>query len=153
MRWRCWIWMGLGLILGMATVTAASSRVIKVLPHWIDAQGRVALSPSLFERDAYQAKLRQEPAARHGMRFDVQWKAGSARGVDLTLRIELVTPGTSRSQPLVIEKGVRAKSGRSRWTQVLLQGQTYRDAGDVIAWRASLWNGTELLAEQRSFLW
>jgi len=137
----------------MSTVTAASSRVIKVLPHWIDAQGRVALSPSLFERDAYQAKLRQEPALQRGMRFDVQWKAGDARGADLTLRLELVTPGTSRTQPLVLEQPVRAKSGRSRWTQVLLQGQAYREAGEIIAWRASLWKGTRLLAEQRSFLW
>ena len=40
-----------------------TARVIKVLHHLIDAKGRNALAPSLFERDAYQIHLRENPEA------------------------------------------------------------------------------------------
>ena len=49
-----------------------------MLPHYLDKEGRHTLSPSLYERDAYQAILRQNPEKRGGMRFDVQWKARGA---------------------------------------------------------------------------
>ena len=52
----------------------ATGRVIKVLPHFLDLQGRAALSPSLYDRDAYQAVLRDHPEKRSGLRFDMQWK-------------------------------------------------------------------------------
>ncbi len=40
------------------SATAAPAKVIKVLPHFLDQKGRHALSPSLYDRDAYQAHLR-----------------------------------------------------------------------------------------------
>ena len=53
---------------------ADGARVVKVLPHFLDLQGRHTLSPSLFERDAYQALLRKNPGQRSAVRFDVQCK-------------------------------------------------------------------------------
>jgi len=38
---------------------AASGRVVKVLPLLLDLKGRDAVSPSLYDRDAYQVYLRQ----------------------------------------------------------------------------------------------
>jgi hypothetical protein len=148
-------WLLLGLVLGASpfvSVEAASAKIIKVLPHYVDREGRIALSPSLFERDAYQALLRRDRNLCSGLRFDVQWKAKPAAGT-LKLRLELVTPTVSRVRPLVLELPVRPKALGSRWSRVALEGEAFRTAGEVTAWRASLWNGDQLLAEQHSFLW
>ena len=40
---------------GAAAATAQTGRVVKVLPLYLDLKGRDAISPSLFDRDAYQA--------------------------------------------------------------------------------------------------
>ena len=57
----------------IATVAsqAAEGKIIKVLPHLLDKKGRHTLSPSLYERDAYQAKLRTHPEDISALRFDV----------------------------------------------------------------------------------
>ena len=149
-------WLLLGLVLGaslLVSAEAASTKIVKVLPHYVDREGRIALSPSLFERDAYQALLRQDRSLCSALRFDVQWKAKLAATTRLRLRLELVTATVSRERPLVLEQPVRPKALGSRWSRVALEGETFRKAGEVIAWRASIWDGDQLLAEQRSFLW
>jgi len=133
---------------------AASGKVIKVLPHYLDREGRIAQSPSLFERDAYQAILRQDRSLCSALRFDIQWKAKKpVKSADLTLRLELVTSTVSNERPLVLEQPVRRKTLGSRWSSILLEGEAFRAAGELIAWRVSLWDGDRLVAEQRSFLW
>src|SRR5438876_12384074 len=62
------------LLLAALPATSATGRVIKVLPEFLDLQGRSSLAPSLYERDAYQAVLREHPERRAGIRFYVQWK-------------------------------------------------------------------------------
>ena len=44
--------LGLVLLLSAALAHAGSGKLLKVLPHFLDREGRHALSPSLFERDA-----------------------------------------------------------------------------------------------------
>ena len=71
------------LLLGGAPLKADSpetARVIKVLHHLIDAKGRNALAPSLFERDAYQVHLRENSELVAGSRFDIQFKARRSEG-------------------------------------------------------------------------
>ena len=48
------------------------------------------MSPSLYERDAYQARLRAHPEHRYGMRFDVQWRADR----EGFIRLEVVDAAT-----------------------------------------------------------
>src|ERR1051326_6861283 len=67
----------------------ATGRVIKVLPHFLDLQGKHTTSPSLFGRDAYQYFLRQHPEQRSGIRFDVEWKSRGPKTEPLKLRVEL----------------------------------------------------------------
>ncbi len=62
---------------------AVTGRVIKTLPLFLDLQGHDALSPSLFDRDAYQAYLRQHTNEISAIRFDVLWKASNAKGADI----------------------------------------------------------------------
>ncbi|HWQ91390.1 MAG TPA: hypothetical protein VN673_06945, partial [Clostridia bacterium] len=134
---------------------AATGRVKKVLPHFLDSEGRHTLSPSLYDRDAYQATLRTNPQRRAGMRFDVHWKTkGPAyEPVRLLLEVRGVAEGRLPKQ-IVLE--APAESGRKwlgRWTGITLSKTNYEYLGEVTAWRVSLWEGNKLLAEQKSFLW
>ncbi|MDE3068782.1 MAG: hypothetical protein KGJ60_14710 [Verrucomicrobiota bacterium] len=128
-------------------------RVLKVLPLLLDLQGRDALSPSLFDRDAYQAQLRERTNDVSGVRFDVLWKASHARGQTLKLRVELRGIG-ARSLPTwaALEQTVRPGFFR-HWASLTLGGADYKRFGRLIAWRATLWEGGKMLGEQQSFLW
>jgi hypothetical protein len=128
---------------------AVTGRVVKVLPHLLDLKGRHALSPSLYDRDAYQAYLRKRPEEVSGLRFDVKWKAETAKDVALKLRVEL--RGKAPAQT-TFEKEVTAGMF-SRWTPLLLTGDDYKKFGEVTAWRVTLWDGEQMLGEQKSFLW
>jgi len=131
--------------------TAAEGRIIKVLPHFLDRQGRHALSPSLYDRDAYQAVLRKHPDKRSGLRFDIQWKAKFAGPNPMKLRIEL--RGTQLGEVQSLEQTVQNKGPFSRWSALTVQNEAYEELGDVVAWRATLWDGERMIAEQKSFLW
>ncbi len=126
-------------------------RLIKVLPHYLDREGRHSLSPSLYERDAYQAQLRKHPAQRSGLRFDVQWK--SHRAAPLKLRLDM--RGSQASQPTTatIETALPRPGVFSKWSSVALVGAEYKAFGELVAWRATLWDGDQRVAEQKSFLW
>lgn len=151
--WQCGIfWL---LLVALAVPgSAASGRVIKVLPHLLDREGRHTLSPSLYERDAYQARLRQHPEERSGIRFDVQWKTRSPAFGALKLRVELrgTAPGGVPRQ-LVLEQEVKPSHWFSHWANLTLTGEGYQQLGEVTAWRVSLWDEDELLGDQKSFLW
>src|SRR5215468_7709628 len=117
----------------------ATGRVIKVLPHFLDLKGRAALSPSLYDRDAYQVELREHPEKRSGIRFDMQWKTKGAVWSDLKLRVELrgVAQGEAPKQ-MVLERDLEGGGWFSHWTSVTLLGQDYKTIGEVTAWRVTL---------------
>lgn len=130
---------------------AAEGKVIKVLPHFLDKKGRHALAPSLYERDAYQAYLRKNPDARSALRFDIQWKARTSASPRLRLRLE--ARGSKQPRPVILESDVKRSRFFSRWSPLKLEGDAYRDFGELLAWRATLWDGERLVDEQKSFLW
>ena len=138
-----------------SSVGAATGRVLKVLPHYLDLKGRHALSPSLYDRDAYQAQLRQHPEQRSALRFDVLWRARVISGGKLKLRAEL--RGIARGElprEARLETEVEAKpGGTSLWSALKLEGENYQNLGEVTAWRVTLWDGEQLVGEQKSFLW
>jgi hypothetical protein len=133
---------------------SATGRVIKVLPHFLDLKGRAALSPSLYDRDAYQVVLRDHPEKRSGIRFDMQWKTKGTVWSDLKLRVELrgVAQGDSPKQ-IILEQDLQGGGWFSHWTSMRLAGEEYKTIGEVTAWRVTLWEGSDLLGEQKSFLW
>jgi hypothetical protein len=133
---------------------AATGRVIKVLPLFTDLQGRIAISPSLYDRDAYQVILRDHPEQRSGIRYDVQWKTKGPVWSQLKLRAQLrgVAQGNLPKE-LVLEKNVEAGGRFSHWTNLLLTGEDYKGLVEVTAWRVTLWEGDEMIGEQKSFLW
>lgn len=133
---------------------AATGRVTKVLPHFLDQKGRHSLSPSLYDRDAYQAQLRLHPEQRSALQFDVHWRASGVK-VKLKLRAEL--RGTAQGnlpRETTLETELKpGKSTISRWTSLRLAGADYKSFGEVTAWRVTLWDGEQLVGEQKSFLW
>ena len=145
----------LAALLTALPAVGGTGRVIKVLPEFLDLQGRTSLSPSLYERDAYQTALREHPERRSGVRFYVQWKAKGPIWEPLKLRVE--ARGVARGnlpQLLVLEEPLQnAGSKFTHWASPSIEGLTYRQFGGVTAWRATLWEGKRLLSEQKSFLW
>jgi hypothetical protein len=142
------------LLVAASQTYGATGRVIKVLPHFLDLKGRAALSPSLYDRDAYQVILREHSEKRSGIRFDMQWKTKGAVWSDLKLRVELrgVAQGDSPKQ-MILERALEGGGWFSHWTSMTLVGEDYKALGEVTAWRVTLWEGTDLLSEQKSFLW
>jgi len=152
---RAW-WTSVGLLVWLCSglgLQAGSPRIIKVLPHYLDKQSRHSLSPSLYERDAYQEFLRKNPDERAALRFDVNWTAKRSGSQRLLLRVELRSSGRDPADPIVLERMVRPARLFHTWSSLILEGDQYKEFGRLIAWRASLWRGKDLLAEQKSFLW
>jgi hypothetical protein len=138
-----------------AAASAATGKVIKVLPQFVDLKGRTALSPSLYDRDAYQAALRTQQATNvSGMRFAVQWKASGAGDKSLKLRVEIRGIAHGNLPPTVtLEKEVKPGFWFTHWAYLPLAGADFKRVGEVTAWRATLWDGDKMIGEQKSFLW
>ena len=154
MRWLPRYFIFVFLLAATFSAVAATGRVTKVLPHFLDLKGRHSLSPSLYDRDAYQAQLRQHPEQRSALRFDVLWRA---TGVKTKLKLRAELRGTAHGnlpRQTTLETELDPKlAGRSRWSKVKLAGEEYKNFGDVTAWRVTLWDGEQLVGEQKSFLW
>lgn len=149
--WR--LLMVVSLLLCGIAAGGASGAIKKVLPFYLDIEGRQSLSPSLYERDAYQAQLRANPEQISGLRFDVLWKG--PRRTELTVRVELRGSRSNETTRATIEAPLRYTGAGvfSRWSSVTLTGDKYQQFGELVAWRATLWWRDKLLAEERSFLW
>src|SRR5439155_11369429 len=109
-----------GVVAAIHAADAVTGRIVKVLPFFLDLQGRDALSPSLFDRDAYQALLREQTNQISGLRFDVLWKAAKAPEEKIKIAVELRGLGTN-SVPKIktLETNVVPGSIR-KWTAVPL---------------------------------
>lgn len=123
---------------------------MKVLPHFLDLKGHHSVSPSLFDRDAYQKILRENPEKRSGLRFDVQWKALPYDA--LVLRVEAKGMKGKEPKGVTLERVVQPGIF-SQWTPLTLDGEYYENFGELISWRALLLQGTNIVTEQKSFLW
>ena len=130
---------------------SSAPKVVKVLPHFLDLDGRVTLDPSLFERDAYQAVLRNHPVERNGLQFDIQWRAPATGR--LKLLVEMRGALSNRVTTARLELPLKTGGALSHWSKTALTSGDYARFGDLTAWRVSLWNGDALLAHQTSFLW
>ena len=153
MRRSCWFILSVFVFAATIAAHAASGKVIKVLPHLLDAQGRHTLSPSLYDRDAYQAQLRLHPEQRSALRFDVSWRAVNVKD-KLKLKVEL--RGTAKGdlpRSTSLESSFSPGHKTSAWAVLTLAGDDYKNFGEVTAWRVTLWDGEQLVGEQKSFLW
>ncbi len=132
---------------------AADGKVIKVLPQFLDAKAHASVSPSLYERDAYQAWLRKHPLDRAGLQLAVQWKASAVDWSKVKLRAELRGVTGNSVTNVTLEMPVKKTGLFSTWTYLKLEGDDFQKLGELAAWRVTLWEGGKLLAELQSFLW
>ena len=140
-------------IFGIADACKAASKISKVLPHLLDKQGRHTLSPSLLERDAYQAHLREKPDLCSGIRFDIKWTKGKHKSKNeslLKIKVELQTSGSIK--PIVLTQIIKLNQ-KGGWDALNLDGERYKAAGKIIGWRVLLIEDDKTIAERRSFLW
>ena len=134
--------------------TPVTGKVLKVLPQLLDQKGRSTISPSLFDRDAYQALLRSNADQVSGIRYDVNWKAKNAEFQTLTLRVELRGLHEEKvPREKTLETSIAGKRSLRKWTSVKLTGDDYAEFGRITAWRATLWCDGTLIDEYKSFLW
>jgi hypothetical protein len=140
------------LLLGIGSVHAAEVKILKVLPQHLDLQGRHALSPSLFDRDAYQAQLKKNPEQRSALRFEIQWKAPKKSG-EAEIRVELRGSAPAGTDTVTLKETAQPTGMFSKWKAVKLEGDAYKKLGDLIAWRVTIWQAGQPVAEQKSFLW
>ena len=128
-------------------------RIVKMLPLFLDLKGHDAVSPSLYDRDAYQAYLRQHTNEISAVRFDFLWQVENPSAAKYKLRIELrgIGAGGKPTQAVLDEEAPPPLL--RHWNFLVLGGAEYRNFGELIAWRATLWRGDQLLSEQKSFLW
>lgn len=124
----------------------------KVLVHLLDTNGVHTLHPSLLERDAYQGVLRKDASLRGGMQFDILVSA-LPPDASLVLRVEARGMRLAKPTHLRLEETLTNQARFRRWRKLSVRGSDYTDFGEMSAWRATLWHGTELVAEQKSFLW
>jgi hypothetical protein len=143
----------LGLCVTARAADAATGRVVKVLPFLVDRQGRIALSPSLFDRDAYQAQLRLHTNEVSAVRYDVLWSAKNAGDAKLTVRVELRGVDTNNLPKFETLETAVTPGFFHHWTALTLPGDEYKKFGGITAWRATLWDGDRLLDGEKSFLW
>jgi hypothetical protein len=152
---RCSVTATLLSLLLALSVQAGTGTIDKVLPFYLDKKEKYSLSPSLFERDAYQVELRMKPELRSGMVYRVQWNVKGKPSAPLKIRLELrgIAQGNLPKQ-LVIEQPVQKRRWLTQWASLYLKGEDYKTFGEVTAWRVTLWEGEDLLlGSQQSFLW
>lgn len=144
----------LALLLGLLVPAVALAEVglSKVLPHYLDRNGHHFLSPSLFERDAYQKWLRDNPEEQSGIRYDVRWRSNVAG--TYVIKVELRGDFEEKKQKtLAIAEEVERKGPGAKWTPLTLKGEDFENFGPIVAWRVTVSRDGVVLDEQTSFLW
>jgi hypothetical protein len=153
MRWLLMTLLLLGSLAAVVAADAMTGRIVKVLPLFLNLKGQDAISPSLYDRDAYQVYLRMHTNEVSAMRFDVLWSTSNAGNTNLAVRLELRGIGQGGVPRLVTLEQAVAPHYFRHWTSLPLAGDAYKNFGEVVAWHATLWSGDQMLAEQKSFLW
>ncbi|HEX4121158.1 MAG TPA: hypothetical protein VH619_11115 [Verrucomicrobiae bacterium] len=132
---------------------AGTGQVVKVLPQFLDKKGRTYLSPSLYERDAYQFVLRKSPARQAGLDLTIQWKAKHVDWTKLKLRAELRGLTDDTIHTITIEEPAKKPRFFGNWSDLKIDGEAFHSFGKLVAWRVTLWEGDHQLGELKSFLW
>src|SRR6267154_2243672 len=128
----------LGSLSAASAADAPTGYIVKMLPLFLDLKGHDALSPSLFDRDAYQVYLRQHTNEISAVRFDVLWSASAARDAKLKLRLELRGVGPDNlPRQLTLEQTVAPHFFR-HWTSFTLADADLKNFGELNSWRTTL---------------
>lgn len=143
----------LAVLVSFTPVARGSGSVDKVLPQLLDQQGRYTLSPSLYERDAYQFHLRKDPKLRNGVRLAVEWKAKKVNWSKLKLRAEMRFLLDDNLHTITMEEPAVKHGFLGNWSEFRVEGADFVTSGQLVAWRVTLWEGENQIGHLESFLW
>ena len=128
--------------------------ITKTLRHWLDLEGRHTTSPSLLDRDAYQAHLRDHPEEVSTLRFDLQLRFRTRDRSGYRIQVEIRHGSGSLIEIFSTETALKPRGKRrSFWNQIPISKKDYQALGDIIAWRVTVWEGPTPVARDESFLW
>ncbi len=122
------------LLLGSLVVAdagdALSGNIVKVLPLFLNLKGQDSISPSLYDRDAYQVYLRVHTNEISAIRYDILWSTSKTDDTKLTLRLELRGAGEGGiPRQTTLEQTVTPHYFR-HWTSLPLAGDDYKNLGE-----------------------
>ena len=137
---------------GCALLPPATANIDKVLPHFLDEDGRHSDGVGLLERDLYQLALRDEPDRISSIRFDIKWSGAGLDPKVTRLRLE-VRGSKAGAEPIVIDHNATADILSTTWTPIFVPPADYEKLGQMESWRVSLWEGDRQVAGHQSFLW
>jgi hypothetical protein len=149
----------LGLLAGAAAIglgacVSSGDSISKVKIYRLDTSRRVqAADPAIsFEHRHYLhgAITAEEVKAREGNYYTIFWSVADPRQ-PVTLRFEY-RQGKTGSKLMAVERAIE-KPARHNTTDVEITGDSFQEGGHVVAWRASLVRGKEVLATRQSYLW
>ena len=118
-----------GSLSAAAAADVPTGYIVKMLPLLLNKKGHDALSPSLYDRDAYQVYLRGHTNDVSAIRFDVLWRAVNVGDAKLKLRLELRGirfAGQFKPRQTTLEQSGRAAflpplDFRSRWAAATIK--------------------------------
>jgi len=130
-------------------LSACASRSTKVSAVWGSKRTETidAADQDLFVSDRasrLRIKATPLPASEQREEFTVMWRGANARLVKFEYR-QVNVPNT-----IVV---LTAPAVNQDEHVFAVRGDDYANGGPVTAWRASLWNGEQLLDEKKSALW
>jgi hypothetical protein len=84
--------------------------------------------------------------------MEIQWKAPKKSG-DAEIRVELRGSSPIGTESVTLKETAQPTGVFSKWKSVKLEGDAYKKFGELLAWRVTVWQGGQQVAEQKSFLW
>lgn len=152
----CWYWYALLLSLSCFALVHGEDvngfSVKKVNHEYIDIQGNATDAIGNFSLKArYQKEIESTPRVS-GMRFHVMWGAPSDRPISVKLETRGLDGNTGKEirQAWVQAYPIDAHRGTTVFDII---GESWKKQGKMMAWRATLWQGGQVMAERKSFLW
>lgn len=143
---------------------AAGRHLKKVLFFWLDKDGQYSQHPSMFERDAYQAYLRENPEEIHGLKVAIllSGSKGKLESSELELKIQ-GPPGPEIKEPLEFRLELADQVDRKlrRWVYWDID-PVNAEASDgslkllpeaIVSWRLTLLDEDQPVDRLQSYLW
>ena len=131
-------------------------KVIKVNHEWIDSEGHTHAEIADFPAKAKYQKTLDDTGKHSGIRFHIHWTTPSARLPHFAVKLE-VQGYDAKTQRETLEtllatypKNPRFKSG---WSRLDIKRDTLERLGDLMAWKVTLFQNGQFVAERKSFTW
>jgi hypothetical protein len=136
-------------------VSSPGYEVIKVNHEFINQKGFTQdVIGDLVNRAKYQQEL-QSSGAYKGIRFFIHWKSPSDDSRNIVVKVEArgLDADSGRETTEVLTKSYLDSQTASGWATLDLTNDTFKKFGKLMAWRVSLWRGSEMKTSRVSFTW